>query len=75
MWKALFGLLASMGLYLLELWTGPRPAQPTVDPRAVLAEGLAKKDAAKVATAAQMRHEKTQELLAKWRLLKARRNK
>lgn len=75
MWKAFFGLLASVGLYLLELWTGPRPPKPTVDPRAVLAEGLEKKDPALVATAAQMRHEETQGLLAKLRLLKARRGK
>lgn len=75
MWKMIFGLLASVGLYLLELWSGPRPPKPTVDPRAVLAEGLDKQDAALVATAAQMRHDETQGLLAKWRLLKARRKR
>ena len=73
MWKPIIGLLGAVGLYLLQLWTGPKAPKPTIDPRAVLAEGIEKKDAALVATAAQLRHEETQGLLAKWRLLKAKR--
>lgn len=73
MWKGIMGLLAVLGLKLLELWGKPKPPKPTPDPRAVLAEGLDKKEPALVATAAQLRHEETQGLLAKWRLLQAKR--
>ena len=71
MLKLLTGLVALVALVVQKLM---EPAKPVAILRAdqVLAQGLRTKDAALVATANQMRHDATAELLRRWELRKAK---
>ena len=65
------------GVLRLVLLIADRLLHPTAAPKRtakqVLAEGLRERDAIKVATAYQMRHDEAAELLRKWQIAKAKR--
>jgi hypothetical protein len=70
-WKAIAGIVALVALVVQKLM---EPGKPVAILRAdqVLAQGLRKHDAALVATAHQMRHDATAELLRRWEIKRAK---
>jgi hypothetical protein len=73
MWKAIEALARLLLLALDRALSWPEPVVLTA--KQVLADGLRRKDAAAVATAMEMRHQETKELLRQWQLEQARRAK